>query len=319
MDERVNEEAGEPVSAGTASRPAPQWWVVVLVVASGAAALFYEILMHGAFGHTAAMFIGVPLILSVILALTPKAKTVTGGIIKGITPALLIAAPLVGEGYLCILMASPLFYVVGLAVGLIIDGFRGRRSTTLSCVTLLLLPMCFEGVVPQLTWNRAQSVTVTETVDATADGVAAALGESPRVGVRLPAFLRIGFPQPLEAYGEGLGAGAKRTIHFAGAEGNPPGDLVMRVAESEPGRVRFETVSDASKLTQWVRWSGSDVSWEPVDGGHTRVTWTVRFERQLDPAWYFTPMERAAVHEAAKFLIAANATPAGAKAEGRQP
>jgi hypothetical protein len=49
------------------------------------------------------------------------------------------------------------------------------------------------------------------------------------------------------------------------------------------------------------------------------VTWTVRFERQLDPAWYFTPMERAAVHEAAKFLIAANATPAGAKAEGRQP
>jgi hypothetical protein len=46
-----------------------------------------------------------------------------------------------------------------------------------------------------------------------------------------------------------------------------------------------------------------------MEGGKTRVTWRIRFERQLDPAWYFTAWERAAVREAAEYLIAANATP----------
>lgn len=103
-----------------------------------------------------------------------------------------------------------------------------------------------------------------------------------------------------------------RTIHFSGAEGDPEGDQVVRVAEREPGFVRFETVSDSSKLTQWVRWEASDVQWRAVDATHTQVTWRIYFARQLDPAWYFTPWERLAVRQAAAYLIAANATPAGA-------
>ena len=85
----------------------------------------------------------------------------------------------------------------------------------------------------------------------------------------------------------------------------------MRVAEQRPGYVRFETISDASKLTQWVRWDSSEVSWKSIDETHTEVTWKINFERQVDPAWYFVLWERAAVHEGAKYLIAANATPAG--------
>jgi len=303
MDE-LNEQAKRKIE------PA-QWWVVAVAIACTAGAMLYRVLRHEDLLHTAAIFLGIPTLLSILLALTPKAKTVTGGILKGITLALLIVAPLVREGWVCILFASPLFYVVGLAVGLIVDGFRKRRSTTVSCITLLMLPLCLEGVVPQLTWNRGQSVTVTRVVDAPSDRVAEALAHSPRIDVRLPAFLRIGFPRPLEANGDGLDVGATRTIHFAGAEGDPPGDLVMRVVESRPGYARFETVSDASKLTQWVRWQSSEVQWKPVDAGRSEVTWTIHFERQLDPAWYFSALDRAAVHEAAKFLIEANATPEG--------
>jgi hypothetical protein len=98
-----------------------------------------------------------------------------------------------------------------------------------------------------------------------------------------------------------------RTIHFSGAEGDPEGDLVMRVTEREPGFARFETVSDSSKLTQWVRWEASDVQWRAVDTTHTQVMWRIEFARELDPAWYFTPWERLAVREAAGYLIGANA------------
>jgi hypothetical protein len=172
--------------------------------------------------------------------------------------------------------------------------------------------MCLEGVIPKLTWNRAQVVEVTRVVRAPASEVEAALSQSPHLETALPSYLRIGFPRPLEAYGAGLTLGSTRTIHFAGAEGDPPGDLVMRVGERAPDFVRFDTVSDNSKLTQWIRWNSSEVRWSAIDAMHTRVVWRIRFERQLDPAWYFIPWERAAVREAAGFLIAANATPVSA-------
>jgi len=289
-----------------------QWWVIGLAIAFMAGSVLYRYLTHSPYGRSAAMFIGIPAVLAVLLALTPKAKTVTGGIIKGITLSLLVIAPLLGEGYLCILFAAPLFYLVGLLVGIPVDVARkrARNGQTLSCIVLLLVPMSLEGVAPQLAFDRRQTVEVTRVVNASAARVEESLERSPRIEKRLPAFLRIGFPHPMEASGSGLGIGAERSVLFSGAEGDPAGWLVMQVAERKPGYVRFETVSDGSKLTQWIRWDASEVNWAAVDAEHTSVTWRVHFERQLDPAWYFASWERGAVRQAAGYLIEANATPA---------
>jgi hypothetical protein len=286
-----------------------QWWLVALIVAFMVGAVLYRVLMHQGLGHSAAMFLGIPAVLAILLALTPKAKTVTGGILKGITLALLIIAPLLGEGYLCILVASPLFYLVGIVIGVFVDRLRRSRNATLSCLALVLLPMSLEGVIPELSFNRSQTVEVTSIVNAPADAVEHQLALSPDITTRLPEALRIGFPRPLKAWGNGLQIGAIRTIHFAGAEGDPPGNLIMRVTARQPGFARFEAVRDDSKLTQWIAWNSSEVQWKQLDAAHTRVTWCVQFNRQLDPAWYFTPLERAAVYEATKYLIEANATP----------
>jgi hypothetical protein len=285
------------------------WWLIALVIALTVGAVLYRILKHDELIHSAAMFLGVPAVLAILLALTPKAKTLTGGIVKGITLFLLIVAPLLGEGYLCILIASPIFYLVGIIVGLLADSQRKRRNATLSCVAVVFLPMCLEGVLPQLTLNRDQIVESTAVVNAPAAAVEATLAQSPSLQTPVPAWLKVGFPRPLAAYGSGLKVGAMRTVHFAGAEGDPPGDLVSRVAESRPNSIRMETVSDSTKLTQWVRWQSSEVEWRAIDARHTAVTWRVHFARELDPAWYFIPWERFTVRQAARYMIEANATP----------
>jgi hypothetical protein len=291
-----------------------KWWIRIskaqwTVAALAAAVFLYGLLLHRNLWRSAGMFLGIPTILAILLALKPKARTVTGGILTGITLALLIAAPLVGEGYLCILMASPLFYLVGVIVGLAVDSERRSRKRILGCLAVVLLPMCLEGVVPQWAFNRSQSAEVTKVVPAGAEEVERALAGSLRVDTPLPRFLRIGFPRPLAARGEGMSAGDTRTIHFAGAEGDPPGDLTLRVAERRGGYVRFVTVGDTSKLTQWLQWDGSEVQWKMLDASHTAVTWRIHFHRQLDPAWYFTWLEQTAVRDAAAYLIDANATP----------
>lgn len=287
-----------------------QWMVAAfLFTALVIGSLLYKLFMGAGFGHTSLMFIGIPAVLAILLVLAPTPKSATGSILRGMTLALLIVAPLVGEGYLCILFASPLFLAVGLVIGKLVDASRARRSTTLSCIAIAVLPFSLEGVVPQLTYNRTQFAAATRIINAPTSQVEAALAQCPDLTVALPRFLRIGFPRPLEARGSGLALSSLRTIHFAGAEGDPPGDLVMRVSASRPGYVRFETITDSSKLLQWVRWQSSEVNYSSVDRTHTRVTWNISFDRQLDPYWYFAPWEEFAVRQAADYLIAANATP----------
>ncbi len=169
--------------------------------------------------------------------------------------------------------------------------------------------MSFEGTRPALSFPREETVRAESIVDAPAADVERALAASPRVDLPLPFYLRLGFPRPVEARGEGLRKGDLRRIHFAGGEG-APGDLMLEVSEAAPGHVHFRAVSDRSKVAHWLAWEACEVEWAAMGLRRTRVVWTLHFRRALDPAWYFRPWERYAARLAAEYLIRANATPA---------
>jgi hypothetical protein len=277
-----------------------------MILAIAVACLAYRILVTKQLEQTALLFVGIPTILAVIVAFTPRAKTTTGGIFKATTIGLLLSAPLLGEGFICILMASPIFFLVAGIIALV----RKTEKVTLSCVVFVaFIPMSLEGVRPGLSFNREETVTVIRIVNASSSEVESALRRAPRTDLPLPFYLRLGFPRPTQAQGGGLQPGDLRSIHFAGGEGHP-GDLVMRVDEAGPGHVRFVAIADKSKVAHWLRWDSAEVNWKAVDATHTQVSWTLHFRRLLDPAWYFRPFERYAVGLAADYLIQANATPA---------
>lgn len=288
-----------------------QWAYIFLVLAVTAGSILYRVIVAAKLEQTSLLFIGIPAAMAIALALTPKAETVTGGIMKGITLALLLSGPLLGEGFVCIIMASPIFYLVGAVVATVIQLARKKR-TTVTYLALVLLPMSIEGSSPRLSFDRNETVAASQVVAAPAAEVERALRRSPRTDLPLPAYLRMGFPRPTAAWGEALEVGATRTIHFAGGEGHP-GDLILRVEERKPGYVRLAAVSDHSKIAHWLDWKSAEIEWTPVDAQHTHVTWTLHFTRRLDPAWYFRPWERYAVRLAAQYLIEANATPGPAE------
>jgi hypothetical protein len=280
--------------------------VLVVALAYVVSALLYKFLFHEGLGHSSLLFIGVPGVLAILLAMAPRAGTAKGGIVRGITLALLLIAPLVGEGYLCILLASPLFSAIGLAIGAAIDIGR-NKTNTLSCAAGLVILLSLDGIVPP--HHRRETVSVTRIVAAPAADIRNAIANPPDIATPLPRFLRLGFPHPIAASGSGLDIGATRTIHFTGAEGDPPGDLTLRVARVNPSEIQFVVTGDTSKLTQWIQWRSSLVQWRQVDATHTRVTWQTTFDRQLDPWWYFLPWERYAVRKSTEYLLTANATP----------
>jgi hypothetical protein len=294
----------------TEFRWTPAFWV--LAIAAGG--FMYRVLVLHRLEQTALLFVGIPVLLAVVLVSTPKAKTTIGSVLKATTLALLLSAPLLGEGFICIVMAAPIFYAVAMVVAALITFAKKRadkpKQAILPCLILIaFLPMSLEGSRPALSFNRDELVTARRLVAASPQEVENALRSSPRIDLALPFYLRLGFPRPTEARGEGLEPGALRRVHFAGGEGHP-GDLVLVVTDSTPGHIRFRMVSNETKITHWLDLKEAEIQWHAV-GNQTEVSWTLRYRRLLDPAWYFGPWERYAVHLAADYLIRANATPAG--------
>jgi hypothetical protein len=87
------------------------------------------------------------------------------------------------------------------------------------------------------------------------------------------------------------------------------GDLILDLVDRRPGQVSWKAIDDDSHMTHFLNWREAVVRWTPIDAQSTRVTWSLRYRRGLDPAWYFGPMERYATRLAAGYLIDSVATP----------
>jgi hypothetical protein len=286
--------------------------LAALVAGIAAASIVYRVVYLGGVDQTAALFVGLPGALAVVVALTPRAGSATGMAIKATTILLLVAGPLYGEGFVCILFISPLFYLVAVLVGGAIDAVRRWRSERSRTYAFMLLPvllasLSLEGTTSWTTFARSQSVTATRVVAGTPRDVERSLAGTPRFDRRLPRLLRLGFPRPVAAEGSGLRVGDTRSVLFESRMGKA--EVVFAVAQRGHGFVRFRAVMDRTPIARWLGWRDAIVRWRAVGGGRTEVRWTLRFTRELDPAWYFGPWERYGARTAAGYLIDALATP----------
>ncbi len=289
-----------------------RWATIGIILAAAGGSATYRLLVAHRLEQTAALFIGIPTLLAILVVLAGTPETATGSICKAIAIALLMSGIFLGEGFICILMAAPLFFAIGVLIGLLVDASRrsfGKKAkNTAACLAgLVLLPLILEGVDERLSWPREETVTAGRDVAADPDEIARQLVRPPEFRTPLPVFLRLGFPRPTVRSG-GLRPGERLTVHWSGGEGRP-GDLVLEVIESRPGLLRVRAVADGSHIAHWLRWHDAEVRWSAIGAGRTRVTWTLRYRRDLDPAWYFGPWERYAVGLAAGYLIDTLATP----------
>lgn len=290
-----------------------QWGIITLILALVVAKLLHGFLLYQELHQTSALFIGLPALIAIILTLRPKAKNIIGMITRGITIALLASIIVLHEGVICIVMVAPLFYLVGIIVGMVMDRRRapGHHHKFMSGVLLLpLLLMSLEGTHEILSFSRYEEVIVSRVVEASPAAVEEALSQVPQFNdEQLPIFLRLGFPTPLTTSGSGLQVGDQRMIGFTAGTDAPTGALRFEVTAREENGFVMTALSDSSKIAEWLRWHEAEVHWEKVAEGQTLVTWQLRYDRLLDPAWYFAPAERYAVELAADYLIKMLATP----------
>ncbi len=301
----------------------PQKQIIGFILVLAVANIAYRLVYASGAQQTAALYVGVPAVLAIGLALLPRSKSATGVILKCATLAMLIACVVLPEGLLCLLFALPLVALIAVIVGGAIDWARNRKKRegpTLMAVALPLLILSLEGVIGS-PFDARDRATASITVQATPDAVAEALATPPRFDADLPVFLTIGFNRPVGAEGSGIEAGDHRVIEFTGGThddhplrlfgltGERSVDhhswMHLIVVESAPGRVVFTLDHDMTMLARWVKLEQAVVTWEAIDATTTRVSWSLDYERLLFPTAYFAPLQGYGMGQAAAYLLEA--------------
>jgi len=290
--------------------------LTALILGIAMVSLLFRGLVLGNLLQTAALFVGLPTLLAILVVRTGSPRSATGVACKAVTVGLLVSLLFLGEGILCIAMAAPLFYAIAIVVGLIMDyANRPQNKRNSRLLILLFIPMSLEGVTNLTTLNRDEVISVSRIVESSRDEISEAILDTPRFDRTLPYYLRAGFPIPVSSRMDHAAGGDRWIIGFRGGETRlngmepSPGDLTLQLEDSRPGLLRWRAVSDSSHMTHFLDWQESTVQWKAIDARRTKVTWTLRYRRGLDPAWYFGPMERYAVRLAAGYLIDSVATP----------
>lgn len=275
--------------------------VAFLIFALAGARLLYGVLSQNGLRETAALFIGLPAFLAIIITLTPKAKSVTGMIMKGMIIAMLMSGIFLQEGFICILMAAPLFLAVGYAIGKLADTHQEKGLKVNALLLLPFLLLSLEGSTETLSFNRQQVATVTRIVPVAETRIPELLAQTPDFERPLPLFLQLGFPRPGQAAGSGLNLGDERLVPFTVGD-EAMGQLQLVVAERSPNRVQFRAVKDSTPIAEWLTWQTTAVAWQAIDARQTQVTITITAERRLAPAFYFGPLEQIGLEQAAGYL-----------------
>jgi len=81
------------------------------------------------------------------------------------------------------------------------------------------------------------------------------------------------------------------------------GETWIHLKTVEPLHIETEITKNTSYFSHYLTIYGTEIKMIPLDNGQTEVSLTIRYRRDLDPAWYFGPMQRKAIGESADYLL----------------
>lgn len=281
----------------------------VMVIAILCLAL--AIIFHEQWDGNAVLYVGLPFLLSLLVAVILKPETIIGESLKVLTLLIILSMIVFREGVICVVMAAPVLYLFTFVIGLVIQTFVNRKKAKqrllMSPLALVFALMSIEGSTPVLTFERANTITAVQVINADVESIKAALAKPAAFAAERPMLTAI-FPAPVKSYGGGLTPGNTRTVDFVYYKHvffNPhKGSTTFQVSQVDDNSVVFTVPRDTSYIANYLKWHFAKVQWQAVGKGKTQVKWTLSWDRELDPAWYFGPMQDFYVHKTAEFMLA---------------
>lgn len=213
------------------------------------------------------------------------------------------------EGFVCVVMFLPIYFLVATAcfVFLRLEERAGERGKNLVVVfPLLILASSFEGTTEGLSFERVGHATATMTAELAPEQIMANLVRPIDLD-RDRHWLLAVFPMPYRVEAKSLAPGDVHSLHTRYhrwfVANTREGVLRLEILDVEPTRIRTRIVDDTTFYASYLTQIGTEVSLTLVGEGRTEISLRIEYRRNLDPAWYFHPLQQYAMSRMAEFFI----------------
>lgn len=273
-----------------------------------------RVLLGSSLGQGTLLYIATPFAISVLLfAVTRPAKRegLWWGYLNHLriaTIVFLATSFLLMEGFICVLMFMPIYYLM-ITIGYIFTWlFRQKGQSRVNSFVLpaIIAVLISEGLLESTTIEREQSATYITTTDQNIaqlkENMAAPISFDKKRGW----FLSI-FPLPDRIEAGSLGVGDVHRLHFTYKRwvwsNIHHGTMDIRITDVQAQKIQTTITRNTAYLSHYMEIHGTEVLFTPLDNGGTQISLTVKYKRLLDPAWYFGPMQHLAAKQSAKYLV----------------
>ena len=247
--------------------------------------------------ETGAYFIAIPGLVAAAIALLPVSRDSRSRAIRMTLIVLLASALIIREGFICILMASPLILLV-VVLATPPPNHYGSRSFA------LLAPLLLLGSIEGVAFDLPTEATVEErrVIVADIDLIEDALATADELPQIKPLLLRLPFPKPTEFATSGLDIGDQQLVSFDAAQ------MRSLVVERTVNSVQWQVIEDTTPIGEWYAIDSIEIAWQAVhdpdrpDVELVELSITIDYERQLSPGFYFDPLGRVGVGSLADVL-----------------
>tara|TARA_R110002072_G_scaffold65527_5_gene161809 strand:+ start:327 stop:1265 length:939 start_codon:yes stop_codon:yes gene_type:complete len=293
----------------------PRW--VYLIFLAGVGALTVRALLDSRFANSSLLYVATPFLVSFLLfQFTPKPNKTSATLrylshIRDATIVMLATSAFLFEGFLCVLFFMPIFYLI-ISINFLADVFTNRRGRhdrsklRASVLPIFIAVLAIEGVAPSTSFERQNEVTRTVIIDLSIDELKANMAMPIELPKKRHWFLSV-FPLPVDVQAGSLERGDVHKLKFIYKRwfftNIQEGRFDLRIDAVEATEVRTSVVSNTSYLSKYLKIKNTRIVFDPLPDGRTQVSLTIQYDRLLDPAWYFGPLQRFAVEQSGDYFI----------------
>ena len=288
------------------------WLATMLLIGIGSVA--YHLLAHHGLHSSALLYIGIPYLgaLAIVIVRPTKSDQSWWHRYRDLSLTSLIvllgSSVVLFEGFICVLFFLPIYFLV-VSLVFALDWLAGKapKGKSLSAlVPIIVLGSSFEGTTEVLSVDRIAQAEASRVADLTPEELMRNLTRPIDLQKDRNWMLSI-FPMPYRVEAESLELGAVHRLrtryHRWFVTNTHEGELRLEIIDVAPNRIRTRITHDSSFFAPYLTQIGSEVSLTPIAPDRTEVRLRLNYRRNLDPAWYFHPLQQLAMGQMAAFFI----------------
>jgi len=206
------------------------------------------------------------------------------------------------EGLVCVLMALPIFFIMGVIGYLVQDKlFKGRakKANRLMVSISPLIVLLVLNPIEQMILPEPEVITIENSImlNYPADLVFDEVKQMEKLDAEKPIGLLLGLPSPYKCVLDADTIGAKRNCLFSN------GKIVAEITKYEKGKVLEMDVVDYTLTGRdWFEFVDATYTFKEV-AGQTKITRTSSYKSILNPRFYWQPLESWGIDQEHVFVL----------------